>query len=256
MDTGSSGNALDDAVFSISVVVPVYNGAAYLAEALESIVRQSWRPTEVIVVDDGSGDDSAALAEAFAGVTVLRRPHAGLGATLNAGVAAATGRYLAFLDADDRWLPGKLALQVAAMRQDPSLDLVFGGARQFFTRPGPGAPGEQALAQQAGVCKSSLFISRAAFWRAGPFAEDPGLHDFLDWYARATEAGLRQRVLPELVYERRIHDQNTGVTLRSDQRQRYLRTLRGALARRRPGGGTASPGPVPITPLQAGSGAS
>lgn len=220
---------------SISVIVPVYNGAAYLAEALASIANQSLRPTEIVVVDDGSTDASATVAESMAGVTVLRRPHAGLGATLNQGVRAATGEYLAFLDADDRWRPEKLALQYSAMRQDPALGMVFGGTRQFSTRfdPDQGGRHEVALSEQAGVSKSSMFLSRATFWRVGLFAENSGLHDFLDWYARATELGLRQRVLPELICDRRIHDQNMGITLRSDQRSRYLQTLRSALARRR-----------------------
>src|SRR4051812_12252844 len=91
-------------MLSISAVVPCYNGEVFLAEALESISRQSRRVDEIIVVDDGSTDRSAEVAESW-GATVIRQPNRGEGAARNRGIEAAKGDVIAWLDADDLWRP-------------------------------------------------------------------------------------------------------------------------------------------------------
>jgi len=101
----------------ISVIIPVYNGERYLAEAIESALAQTWEPVEIIIVDDGSTDGSADVASRFASsVKYDLQPHAGPGAARNRGARLARGDYLAFLDADDLWLKEKLKLQMAAMQ--------------------------------------------------------------------------------------------------------------------------------------------
>ncbi|HET8797710.1 MAG TPA: glycosyltransferase [Thermoanaerobaculia bacterium] len=108
---------------TVSVVVPVRNGAAYLADALESVLDQSFVCFELIVVDDGSTDDSAEIAEAFARrdprVVVLRREHSGLVRSLNDGIAGARGTYIARMDADDLCHPGRLEKQIAYLDAHP-----------------------------------------------------------------------------------------------------------------------------------------
>lgn len=108
-----------------SVLVPVRDGAATLARALRSALAQTEPPFEILVIDDGSTDESGAIAEAFApqGVRLLRLPHGGVAAARNAGAAAARGDWLALLDADDEWLPEKLAEVRAALR--PETDCLF-----------------------------------------------------------------------------------------------------------------------------------
>ena len=100
---------------AVSVVVPCYNGAPFLRETLESALAQTHPPLEVIVVDDGSTDDSAAIAEGFGPpVRVIRQGNQGESVARNRGVEAATGEWVAFLDADDLWEPGKTSVQLAA----------------------------------------------------------------------------------------------------------------------------------------------
>ena len=108
----------------ISVVIPVYNGADFLAEALDSIRGQTRCPAEVIVVDDGSTDDSAAIANAW-GARVIRRPHQGPSASRNAAIREATQPWIAFLDGDDLWKPTKLARQWVAIERCSDVGLVF-----------------------------------------------------------------------------------------------------------------------------------
>src|SRR5262245_59961185 len=117
----------------ISVVVPVLDGEPYLAEALDSILAQDHRPLEVIVVDDGSKDLSAEVAESYGDpVRVLRQAKQGPADARNRGIEAAGGDYLSFLDADDRYRPGKLSTQLTALEADPDADICQCVAENFW----------------------------------------------------------------------------------------------------------------------------
>jgi glycosyltransferase involved in cell wall biosynthesis len=212
----------------VTAIVPLFNGGRFIAEALASIRSQTAPVAEIIVVDDGSGDDGPAIAAGVPGVTLLRKPHTGIGETVNAGVAAARGELIAFLDADDRWLPEKTALQLAALNRDPGLAVVFGHARRFLDT----ATGEQVIDEVPAVSRCAGMFRRSAIRVAGPFGT--GLqHEFMTWMLAANDAGLRHAVLPEVVFERRIHGCNDGIIRRQDQRRAYFTTLKAALDRRR-----------------------
>ncbi|MGQ9606919.1 MAG: glycosyltransferase family 2 protein [Thermogutta sp.] len=110
---------------TVSVVIPVWNAARYLPETLRSVLRQTRPPEEIVVVDDGSTDASAAVAEGFGPtVRVLRQENRGESAARNRGIEAARGEWIAFLDADDLWHPDKLARQLAAVRAHAAVDCV------------------------------------------------------------------------------------------------------------------------------------
>ena len=213
----------------VTVVIPLYQAEAYIGEALASVLAQSLRPERVIVVDDGSTDAGPARAAAVPGVEVLRRPHEGIAATINAGLALARSEFVAFLDADDRWTPEKTARQLARLRAEPDLAFVFGHARRFLTTPS----GETPLDVLPGRSLQGGLFRRACFDRVGPYSTAAGTHGFLDWHARADEAGLRSVVLPEIVFERRIHGANHGLLHRAEQRRGYFNSLKAALDRRR-----------------------
>lgn len=111
----------------ISVVIPCYNAARYIESTLRSVLAQDWTALEVIVVDDGSKDGSAELVRhSFPSVTVVEQPNQGVAAARNHGIRRARGEWVAFVDADDIWLPGKLSAQMAAMA-------AFDGARMSYT---------------------------------------------------------------------------------------------------------------------------
>jgi glycosyltransferase involved in cell wall biosynthesis len=113
---------------TISVVIPTYNHAAYLREAIDSALAQTLPPLEVIVVDDGSTDDTAAVLRCYGDrIRTIRQANAGVAAARNAGVAAVIGDYIAFLDSDDVWALDKLERQAARFKADPRLGLVHGG---------------------------------------------------------------------------------------------------------------------------------
>jgi glycosyltransferase involved in cell wall biosynthesis len=218
---------------SVSVIIPVYNGERFLLEALDSVLRQNYQPLELLVVDDGSSDQSAALAATLPDVRVLRKEHSGLAATLNYGLAHANGELFAFLDADDRWLPGKLLRQVTELLDRSECDAVFAYVRQFAFMVESGTGREVFSPAQPAIHKSAMLIRRSSFLRAGSFSEESDRHDFLDWYARAALLGLQSYVIPEVLVERRIHDRNTGIQNTEIKYQRFLHTLRAALSQRR-----------------------
>lgn len=110
----------------VSVIIPTYNRGAFIAEAVESVLAQTWRSVEVIVVDDGSTDDTFARLEPYrADIVIVTTNHGGAPHARNAGMKVARGKYVAFLDSDDRYLPHKLALQIQILDRFPDVDLVY-----------------------------------------------------------------------------------------------------------------------------------
>lgn len=122
---------------TVSVVMPVYNVEAYVAEAVESVLAQTYADFELIIVDDGSTDRSIEICLGFADerVRIVRQADRGLAGARNTGILAARGRYVAFLDSDDRWLPEKLALHVIHLDTNPDLGVSFSPSR-FIDRDG------------------------------------------------------------------------------------------------------------------------
>ena len=109
----------------VSVVMPAYNAERFVDEALESVLKQSYQRLEVIVVDDGSTDGTAARVQAYGNpVRYLQQVNAGVGAARNRGLEAATGDYIAFLDADDLWRPEKLDVQLEIAARNPESGLI------------------------------------------------------------------------------------------------------------------------------------
>lgn len=130
---------------SFSVVIPAYNSAATLARAIESVRTQTWAAHEIIVVDDGSTDATAEVAASFGGaVRLIRQPNSGVSVARNAGASAATGDWLAFLDADDWYAPDRLKLHAEWIAEDPALDFLTG---DYEYRDDAGKPLGTSMAQ-------------------------------------------------------------------------------------------------------------
>ena len=148
----------------MSVVIPAYRSAATICRAVDSVLAQTHAAAEIIVVDDGSPDEQAAVVEQTYGprVTLLRTPNGGAASARNAGIDRATGDYIAFLDADDYWEADKLALQLALFDRHPELGLVAGAILEET----PGEPRGDRPARRAhrpGTTGSFDFVAPRPF---------------------------------------------------------------------------------------------
>jgi glycosyltransferase involved in cell wall biosynthesis len=220
----------------VTAAIPVRDGEAYLAEAIESVLAQSRSCGQVIVVDNGSTDRSAEIAAGFAPeVEIVSEPRPGIGAARNAALRAARGDYVAFLDADDLWEPEKTALQLAAFEAEPGLQLVFGHVRQFVS---PDLEAEVAAGlrvpadPQPGQHIGAMLARREAVEAIGPWPEDVRVSDGLTFLLRARELGFEQAMLAETVTLRRVHGANHSINNR-DERAEFARHLKRSLDRRR-----------------------
>jgi glycosyltransferase involved in cell wall biosynthesis len=220
----------------VSVVMPVFDGARHLTEAIESVLAQTYRPIELIVVDDGSTDDSAANAREYApSVRLLAQAHEGIGSARNRGAEAACGAYLAFCDADDLFPSDRLQRFVDRLSSDMRLDGAFGEVEEFLSQDVDEHVADLLRAPRARRLvrlMNSLLLRTDSFWRVGPFATDLGRGLDLDWLARADDLGLRMGPCDGIVTYRRLHDASTGFRRRGEEDD-YVRAVRLAIARRR-----------------------
>jgi len=220
----------------VTVVIPAHNSRLYIAPALDSILAQKYRPIEIVVVDDGSTDCTAQIVRKYAPeVRIIEQEQRGHPAARNAGIRAASGEFLGFLDHDDLWSPDKLELQIASFERNPALELVFGHIQNFFT---PEMPDEECkrlavpLQPLPGLLQGAMLARRQSFDRVGPFSEERSVGDFLDWYGRAMVAQVKVEMIPETVVYRRIHANNYQRTHKYQHRE-YLRAVKDLLDRRR-----------------------
>lgn len=219
----------------VSVIITVYNGVDYVGEAIDSALGQSWPHVEVVVVDDGSDDGSDAVVTSRPVVFERLPARAGIGAARNRAAALATGAFVTFLDADDRFPPDKLAIQLGAFDRDPSLDVVYGHVHEFVS---PDVAPEEAARIRPAVDRSPshlagvMLMRRAAYDRVGPWAENRKVGTGVEWYMRSAELGLRTALLDDVLLERRLHRSNNGLR-EAEHRSDYLSIVKGALDRRR-----------------------
>jgi glycosyltransferase involved in cell wall biosynthesis len=195
----------------VSVVIPVHNGGHYLRAALESVFAQTYRAFEVIVVDDGSADDSGVIAQSFPEVRYIHQANQGVAAARNNGLAVARGEYFAFLDQDDLWMPDKLKLQIEYLLSHPEVGYTL-TQQQYFLDPGGTLPPwfrkELFDSIHTGWVLGTLVIRRTIFEQVGNFATGYSAANDSDWFFRAKAAQIPMAVMPELLLRKRIHDAN------------------------------------------------
>lgn len=175
----------------VSVIIPCYNYGHLLSEAIVSVLAQTFSDYEIIVVDGGSTDNTRMVAESYGGpVRYIYAPSPSANNSRNVGIRAARGQYIAFLDADDKWLPEKLELQVALIATKPQVGLVYAGMYMFESRTGAIISHINLGRLKRGrvlrllyldqfVSSATPLIRREVFERVGFFAEDRATSD--DW---------------------------------------------------------------------------
>lgn len=176
----------------VSVIIPTYNRAAWLEEAIASVLDQTYARIELIVVDDASRDHTAEMVRAFGtALTYLRQAHAGVSAARNRGVAVSHGTLVAFLDSDDVWQPGKVAAQVQLFQQQPQVQACY--TDEVWIRHGVRVNPKQIHQKHTGwmfyaslprcvISPSSIMLRRSLWDRLGGFDEGlPACEDYDLW---------------------------------------------------------------------------
>jgi glycosyltransferase involved in cell wall biosynthesis len=216
----------------VSVVIPAYNAEAYITPALKSVLSQTYPHTEVIVVDDGSRDDTARLVQSFSGVRCIQQANAGVSTARNVGAAAATGHFLAFLDADDVWHPAKLAHQVRGMLACPDVALSRTHFRGSTWTPEalaicfePKAPELITELSESFLnpyfATSSVMVRRSAFEAARGFDTSLRVAEDVDFYLRVLASAPSVLVVTqEVLFKRPVKG-----SLGDDSEEGYVQLL-------------------------------
>jgi glycosyltransferase involved in cell wall biosynthesis len=207
---------------TISCIVPVYNNASYLAEALDSILSQTQPITEIIVVDDGSTDATPEVAAKYSHSTrYIRQENRGPAAARNAGLQAATGDLIAFLDADDIWHPEKIMQQMLALEADPGAGICLAQVQNFWI---PELAHERERLKDhpfaqpiVGYVCQALLARREVFEKVGNFDQTLRIGEDTDWFTKIRSAGIRQVVVPSVLVYRRIHGKNLSYEMYRSQ---------------------------------------
>ena len=228
-----------DAKQPVTVVIPCYNYARFIREAVDSALAQTVAPQEVIVVDDGSTDQTPEVMATYASdprVRYLRQENRGLSAARNAGIRAARGEFIALLDADDRWKPEKLSRQLAEFTEE-SVGLVYCG-REVFDEHGTQNldPADESKCGRALewltvatlFCPSSVILRRCCFLEQGGFDESLRKVEDREMWIRLAKH-WRFRCVPDCLVEWRLHGSALNMQT-NGMEDAFRETLRRAFA--------------------------
>jgi glycosyltransferase involved in cell wall biosynthesis len=227
----------------VSIILPVYNGEAFLPDALKALNDQAYPALEIIVVDDGSTDGTAAIVKQHPHVQYLYQPNAGPAAARNTGIRHSTTELLGFLDVDDRLPAGKIKWQVDYLHAHPDLEVVMGGIKYVLLDGAKitDSPFEDPNEMRAFVNLGAGLFRRSVFDRIRLFAEDLRYSEDVDWFLRALEQDILLTIVkePGLLYQR--HPASMTAQAGDDRmRMSFLRALRRSMERRRQPDGTIS----------------
>ena len=211
----------------VSVIMAAYNAAEHIAEALESVLAQDWRPLEVVVVDDGSTDETAAIVRRYPEVVYVHQHNAGPSAARNAAVAQSSGEFVANFDSDDLLPPTRVSDQARHLLAHPAVGAVFG--RQEWMNAPEWMKRDSVYGDVDGIPLSSVMFRRDVFFELGGYDTSFVHGEDMDLLMRMRENGIEYQVLPEIVLYRRY--QASSLTGGRPSHEPLLRSLRAKLER-------------------------
>lgn len=194
----------------VSVVLPVYNGEKFIAEAIRSVFVQKYEPLELIVVNDGSTDQSEKCLEEFEGkLTLINQKNSGPSSARNAGIETANGEYVAFIDADDVWVPGNLSFHMNQFTKYKNLEISIGLTSKLEFESSIEVDVEQAKKKAfLHLVMGASLMKKSVFKDVGLFDEELILGQDTDWFLRAKELEKKMAIGKDLVLFYRKHQHN------------------------------------------------
>ncbi len=237
---------------TITAIIATYNYGRFLGAAIESVLGQTRLPDEIVVVDDGSTDDTAEIAALYRdkGVRYIRKENGGVSSARNVGIRETTGDFIAFLDSDDRWLPDKIERQARHLRSHPEVGLVTGGewetdeagSKVWRMERKPVASAEfypRILVENSIGSPSLVMLRRECLDRVGLFDENVGLAQDWDlWIRLAKHANVAVLDMPLILYRRHGASMSSGPVWKRYKsnrtfQQKHIRPIRPARLRLR-----------------------
>jgi glycosyltransferase involved in cell wall biosynthesis len=224
----------------ISVIIPVYNGEKYFVEAIESVLAQNYRPIEIVIVDDGSTDNTAQIAQQLVArhsfIRYFYQENQGLAASRNQGVSLSQAEWIAFIDSDDIWVQDKLSAQMQVILRNPNTEMVSGKVRQFISPEIPDKEHAQYHFHKDDVQTNMMgaaLLKKSVFDKYGFFNPLFRIGQDMDWVLKAMEKGLMIEPLNKLVFYRRLHPGNLGRNRADENYKTRFKILKQIINQRR-----------------------
>ncbi len=208
----------------VSVIIPVYNGERYLAEAIESVLVQTQKPNEIIVVDSESQDNTEKIARSYRQVHYIRDGGRGLANARNMGIDICRGELIAFLDYDDRWAPNKLKVQVEHLINNPKIQYV-NALVKLFLEPGCtlrlGYTKKSLNRAKVGRTPGTLVARKSLFDRIGRFSSDFVIGCDVEWFVRAKDNNIPMAIIPKVLLYKRLHNTNLSGNVQVNRQELF-----------------------------------
>ena len=218
----------------VTVIIPVYNYANYIGATLDSVFAQTYCPIEVIVVDDGSTDNSADIVRGYPEVQYFYQSNQGVSVARNVAIAAAKGEFIAFLDADDLWKPDKLSLQIAYMLENPYIGITGTKAINFLesdTQLPPWLRDDPNWEEVTVIIPSTMVVHKSVFSQVGDFSVDYPVSQDTEWLWRAKDAKIPMFNINEILTLRRFHGSNLSWLMAGSCKSEMFKMIKQSIAR-------------------------
>ncbi|MBR3654616.1 MAG: glycosyltransferase [Elusimicrobia bacterium] len=205
----------------VSVMMPTYNNGRYIGQAIESIYAQNYKNIEVIVIDDGSTDNTKEIIKKYQDIKYFYIEHKGISLARNIALEKSNGEYIAFCDSDDYWLPEKLNTQMQYFKEHPDCQIVFTKYENFFEdeklKTNKRAMHEKLMENFLKQYLPSSVIKKELFEKYGLFDENfSGVED-TEFLYRILKKGVNiSHIIPDIFYIRRIHGKNVTLNYNQD----------------------------------------
>ncbi|MEI6331190.1 MAG: glycosyltransferase [Pseudanabaena sp. ELA645] len=206
----------------ISVIIVVQNGESYIDKAIESVISQTYKPTEILVVDGNSSDRTEEIVKTFDKVRYIKQQGSGLANARNTGIDSASEELIAFLDHDDYWTPDKLENQVSHFIDFPQIQYSYANLN-FFLESGCTVPerynNQNFYHEHIGRTPGTMIARRSLFEAIGKFDPRFRIACDADWFTRAKDNKIKVAYIPKVLLHKRIHENNLSRDIKTNKEE-------------------------------------
>ena len=219
----------------VSVIMPLYNNERYVSEAIESVLTQTYKDYEIIVVDDGSTDHGPEIVSSYPGIKLFKIEHSGVAKARNYALKQAKGSLISFIDSDDIWAPEKLEMQTGYLERNENCDIVFCNYSNF-SDISPDELSErqkEIMAYTDNACLTAACMKRSLFEHFGLFNENYPYGEDTEWTTRLRLGNIAlDHCINEVLYYRRVHDSNISLKHQKMGEKQYYSIMADAIRRK------------------------